>query len=284
MSTSARRETPHLRDSDLVRLIDGEPAPAERPRWDSHLASCARCRGQVERLRSDAEVVRAWIGRAAFEAALPQRAFLPPDPALAANAAGTPAATPAAPRPVPPRAAAAERTLDGHARRRARSAWQVAPPWLRAAAVLVLVAAPVAAIPGLRGWVTDTIAELRPDVALERAAEPAAAGAYDAAIRFAPARGSFSVQFDAAQHGGTLRVGRTDGAEAVLEIHGPAGDVPVVSAAALRISNTPQSSASYVLQVPAAVTSVTVRVGTRTVAVFDAAALRAGVELPVKAD
>lgn len=239
--TTSMNSTPHLDDAELVRLLDREHSPDEQARWGAHVAACAHCAAGIDLLRADADVVRVWLERAAFETALPPHATR-------------------------------------HDRSRAH-----ATPWLRAAAVIALVALPVttiAAIPTLRAWVVATIAELRGSDDVATTAQSAAEPVADVdRIRFVPATGNFTVQFDAAQAAGTLRIVYSVDASAELDRDGTEA---IVSESMLRLRNTAASARSYVLQVPHAVTSVTVRIGSRTIAVLEADALRTGTELPVR--
>jgi anti-sigma factor RsiW len=244
--TTYMSSIPHLDDAELVRLLDYEHAPDERARWEAHIEACARCAGAVDRLQADAAVVRVWLERAAFEQPAPRQ------PAL-------------------------------HGGTGARVRRRHAKQWLRAAAVLALVAMPVtaiAAIPTLRAWVVAAFGDLRRDEVADLA-PGAATDAVSSAdrIRFVPAAGNFTVQLDAEQAAGTLRVAHGSDATALLD---RAGTGAVVSESTLRIRNTPDAALSYVLHVPVAVTSVTVRIGTRTIAVLDAGALRAGTDIPIR--
>ena len=239
--TTSMNSTPHLDDAELVRLLDGEHSPDERARWEAHVAECAHCTAGMDERRADANVVRAWLARAAFEAA-------PLRPAVRARR---------------PRASAAL--------------------LLRAAAVIALVVLPataIAALPALRAWVVATIEELRGDDDVIGTRSGATVEPMDVdRIRFVPAAGNFTVQLDAAQEVGTLRVAHGSGGAAVLD---RVGTEAIVSESMLRLRNTAASARSYVFQVPLSVTSVTVRIGARTVAVLDTDALRVGTELPVR--
>jgi anti-sigma factor RsiW len=245
----------HLRDADLMRLLDGEESPLERTRNAAHLAACARCAAEAQRLGADAATVRGWLDRAEFESLLPATA-----------------------------AAAADHSAGSDARRSPRPPVSVGPAWLKAAAVLLFIAAPVAAIPALRERIVAAFADPTPAAApaTPTGAEAAALASTAATIRFEPAPGVFSVSIDAAQADGTLRVQRSAGEHAVLTTDGAVGAGPVVSATALHIRNDPASSATYSLHVPAGVNVLVVHIGGRLAASLDATALSAGVELPVR--
>jgi hypothetical protein len=297
MTTFAAGSAPHLNPAELAQLLDGEHAPAERARWDAHIAGCARCSRRIDGLRADAGVVREWLERAAFEEALPHgvpalhtpqeagdvgSATLAsePSPARAATGAGSARvarSSGAGSAGVAPSGAARA----GHGTTRVRGlrlpAWRSMSPLLRAAAVIMLIAAPVAAVPSLRAWFADTFLT----EPAERAASGFAAPAADpgaAVVRFQP-EPAYVVEFAAAQQSGALRIARGDRTEAVFQIQGDVGAGPVISAASLQVRNTSASTASYLLELPATVSSLTVRIGGRTVAVLDAAALHAGTQI-----
>ncbi|HEY8518022.1 MAG TPA: zf-HC2 domain-containing protein [Candidatus Binatia bacterium] len=57
----------------IVALLDGEVAPEERARLESHLASCAACQGELERLRATRTVIErhlkaSAVGAGSFDA------------------------------------------------------------------------------------------------------------------------------------------------------------------------------------------------------------------------
>lgn len=151
-----------------------------------------------------------------------------------------------------------------------------AGPWLRAAVIVLLVAAPLAAVPPVRDWVAERVG-----LGGTQEAAPAAATAAEttagAAIRFTPAPGTFTVRLDGPVPGTTLALGRAPGLEAVLD-GAPAPrsegeDAPVVSEDVLRLPATP--GRRWELRVPAAVDAVHVITGDGAVRV-PAAALDAG--------
>jgi hypothetical protein len=252
MTGSSAGAAAHLDDAALVRLLDGEDSAGERSAWDAHIAACGRCADAVRRLRADAATVRSWLERAAFEDTLPE----------------------AAPRHV-------------HPTRRVSRAWQATGPWLRAAMIIVLVAAPAAAIPAVRHAVAGAIADLR-TTGLRTTSEPAgpatvsAPDVSPASIRFQPAAGEFVVRLDAAQVTGTLRIVPTAGHEAVLHMDDAGAVGPIIAAGAVQLRNDPSSTGSYVLYVPPAVSSVRVLIAGRTAAVVPATSLTDAVELPLR--
>jgi hypothetical protein len=262
----------HLADDELLRFIDGEDDPLQ-PEWAEHVTSCARCSHDVQLLRGHAGVVREWLDRAAFEDALPPRLHVgEADSARRDSTAARRAST--APRPD---STAAPRR-DSTAPRRAR---QSVAPWLRAAAVLVLLASPLAAIPALRQWLVGTVTELRDTTGMVPAAMPQerSAAPGSSAIRFVPVAGTFAVDLDVAQATGVLVIRHGTGHEAVLQQTGTDEVEPVISAASLRVRNESGSTASFHLQLPVTVSRVVVRVAGAYIRTVDAAALAAGVSI-----
>jgi hypothetical protein len=249
MSLHVARQDAHLADDELLRFIDGEADPQQQG-WAEHVGSCVRCAQEVELLRGSAGVVREWLDRAAFEDSLPPRQH--------PGAAGS---TPRRHAPAP------RRTGQGIA------------PWLRAAAVLALLAAPVAAVPALRQWLVATVIELRGAADTTPTAlpqqDPAVPGS--SAIRFVPVTGTFAVELDAAQATGVLVIRHGAGNEAVLQQTGTGKVEPVISATSLRVRNGSGSTASYHLQLPVTVDRVVIRVAAGRTVTLDAAALAAGI-------
>jgi hypothetical protein len=263
MSIQTTESAPHLTDEELLRLIDAEGDAAWRADRDGHIAACSRCARELELLGADALVVREWVDRAAFEASLPARTGHAP--ARTAHAADPAQGRGRARRFVSPDRA---------------SSWRLSPG-LRAAAVLALLAAPVAALPGVRAWLADAVTGSDPVTDVRTTSAPAASPTA-AVIRFVPEAGAFVVDLAAAQAAGVLQVGRAAGAEAVLESTAEPAAGPIVSASSLRILNASGDEGSYMLQVPAGVTRVTVRVAGSVITVIDAATLNAGTAVPLR--
>jgi anti-sigma factor RsiW len=238
----------HLGDEELLRLLDDEGDAAWRADSSDHLAVCSRCARELELLAADAALIRQHVDRAAFEDDL-----------------------------APP------------ALRRPRRGTGRVPnaPWLRAAAVLLLLAAPVAALPGLRAWIVDAVTGTTGDALPETRTMAAPAAANDAAvIRFVPLPGTFAVVVDAPQQEGTLHIRRSSaGVEAVLETApapGAAAVEPVIGETSLRLRNTAGSASSYTLVVPPGVRRVTVSVAGTTVADLGADALGSNRAVPLR--
>jgi hypothetical protein len=223
---------PHLDDGELVRYLDAEGTNEETRRWDEHLGACPRCRGEAETLRTNSRALSRWLAAADF------------DTTAAPAAAAAPAVRPG------------RRGV----RHRARGG---SGPWLKAAVITLLLAAPLAALQPVREWIADQVAALRTDPAgIQPAQAPASGDAQAGVIRFVPAPGSFQVIVDVPQEEGFLRVGRTAGPEAVLEIRGAgARPEPVVSARGIRIVNSRAATTSYTLSLPPEVDAVSVDIG-----------------------
>lgn len=219
---------PHLTDGDLVRHLDAEGDPPERARRETHLEACADCGSRVELLGRQSDAVHGWL--------------------LRADASRSPA-----------RAASPSRAV--------RPSRTAATPWLRAAAIVLLVAAPLAAFPPVRDWVATRVG-LGSDP-VTPTATPAAQVA--PVIRFVPAAGTFTVRIDGPPSAGALAIARAAGPEA--ELRGAGGDgaaAPVVSEDGLRISAS-GAATRYELRVPSATTDVVIRLDGGTVRVAGAA-------------
>jgi hypothetical protein len=232
----------HLEDDQIVRLLDREASPREREVWEDHVAACEPCRTEVETLRSQSAAVTRWLDRADFERSSDHRPL------------------PSARREPPVRSPAGWR--------RARPTLGGAT-WLKAAAVVLLVAAPLVAIPGAREWIADRLAgDPGPSPFTLEAGEEWDGTA--TVVYFTPAPGTFTVAVAAGQEVGALTVGRSGpGQQAVLEVSDrspeadPTRPETTVSAREVRIENDPSATASYTLLVPPEITAVIVVVGDR---------------------
>lgn len=267
-------QTQHMTGADLVRFLDGEDPSELHARNEAHLAACDACAGDFATLRDESRRVSDWLRRYDGEIA---------------GAGGGGAAAPAAARstaPTPIRAARPRRSA--------------LPPWLKAAAAILLVAVPAVAVPGVREWVVERVGTGPGEPA--SGPEAVMATAPEARlVRFVPAPGPFTVRFDAPEVGAALVLGRASEAdgtagpasgdgvpgpaavgsgEAVLELEGAAE--PVVSAGSIRVMNRPDGAGRYVLRLPVATTAVRVMVGGREVTV-DGAGLDRGAVVPLGA-
>lgn len=233
MNTQSTDQGRHLDDADLIRYIDAEGQSDQSRQWEDHLVGCGRCRSEAEALRTQSDAVARWLDAAAFEAG-PR--------------------WPAAPAAAGPVRAGADPSPTG--RRPRRQGWTAATagsPWLKAAMITLLLAAPLAAIPPVRAWIADRVAVVLSDrpTATGEVDSPAAADLHTSVIRFVPTPGAFLVTIDAPQPEGWLHLSRASGSEAVLEVRGSSPrPEPVVSASTLRIANSAGMTASYALALP----------------------------------
>lgn len=254
----------HLGDADLMRYIDAEGEADERQIWDRHLDGCATCRDAAGALRADSETVARWLVAADFEGAA---------------TAVAPAIEPARLEPLP------ATDDDGAPGRTARvRVWRDAvgaSPWLKAAVIVLLLAAPVAAAPAVRDWLAERVGLSRTDAPALTSAVEAHDAAAPAVIRFVPAPGSFAVVLDAGPAGGTLHVERSTGPEALLEVTGGGpGPTPVVAARSLRITNIAGGAVTYRLALPSQVESVLLDIDGRRVR-LDASTLDRATTIPL---
>ncbi|MDX1674855.1 MAG: hypothetical protein R3314_08685 [Longimicrobiales bacterium] len=234
MSTTT--EARHLTDAELLRALEDG---AGEPRAEAHLEACAECARSLESLRADTRLITEALEAADFEEREARN-----EAATEAWRGARPAAATAAPR--------------SPALRRQRS--RFGPSWLKAAAILVLVAGPLAAFPGLRGWVVDRVAGPGPDdppTATATATQPTV-------LRFTPEPGDFVVRFPAGSSG-AITLDRSADAEAELRVEGEAETV--VASSSLEIRS--EQGGTYRLRLPTAVTGAWVVVGDRAVAVSD---------------
>jgi hypothetical protein len=212
----------HLTDAELVGILDGSDDAPGAERF-VHLEECDRCADALDALRADSALVREYLELAKFEEDGPR----PAEPRLVA----------ATGRPNP---------------------WTSS--WWKAAAILVLVAGPLAAFPDVRAWVVERVAG--PE---EEPVEVAPLDATSTILRFTPDPGAFVVDFEPGT-AGTIAIVRGDGREAELRASDGAPET-LVSASSIQISN--RNVARYELRLPAGITGVWVRRGERAVAVSD---------------
>jgi hypothetical protein len=264
MTTSpTHSDSPHLDDQELLRLVDQDGTPEWRTRRMDHLRECPRCARELESLSADADLLRLRLDQADFEDAAVER--------------------PAPVGSTPPRHSPLARL-----RPRSQPVTRASQrQWLRAAAVILLVAAPVAAFPGIRAWITDAAAGPgQQPLAVPTTAGPDGETTDPAVLRFVPLPGSFAIHVDLPQEEGVLEVRQgSNQREAVVRLprhQAPDAPGPVVSEGALRIRNLAPDRGSYLVEVPAGVTEVVVTVAGVTVAELSSRQLRSGVALPLR--
>jgi hypothetical protein len=277
----------HLTDSELLRVLDadertdGQGQPGRRTAAQTgapdqaaaaapdrtfaesrdHAARCHRCAEALDALRAESALVTDWLERAAFEEAEPGAAGAA---AMEPGAGVTPARhqEPDAEVDRPTREASEtgiDRASRGTLAPRSARAWLPDARWLQAAAVLLLVAAPLVAFPGVRGWVADRLVSTTTTESVTPDPDDAVT------LRFTPAPGGFEVRFPAGTSG-LLVLESAAGEEAELRAVGGTPET-VVTASSLEIRN--DDAARYELRLPLTVTGLWVRVGERAVAVSD---------------
>lgn len=251
---------PHLTDAELLQALDDTGSDPD-PRVRDHLDGCDRCARALDTLRDESRLIHDWLHTADFEErdrplgvprgltstrGAPSAALaMPPDHTRVALPTSGPLRTP------PHRS---DRSRTGRSAASPRSApapLRTTPPWLKAAAILVLLAAPLAAIPAVRAWVSGQLAAPQ-----NEAAEAAPALDAPTIVRFAPDAGLFTVRF-AAGATGSLTVDPLEGDDAIFRA--PAGADAVVAPSSLDVRTG--ADAPLALGLPAGVESVRVRVG-----------------------
>lgn len=248
--------TVHLELDELQRMLDNQCELTERAYLAAHLRTCNRCAEEMRVLEHQAALISRWMQRAAFEDVTTNHAEVQSEPDVLTH-------------------------WKFNGRRASNNA--LTQGWLRAAAVLALLATPVAASTAVREWIAERIG-VRSEVpaAITTAdPEPRLAAQATGVIRFSPASGSFDVVFASKQSEGMLSLIGEDAPDAALEITGSSGAGPVVAEHELRINNDDRSTASYSLRVPAKVTRVVVRIPGHPVRNIEAMQLRQGVHIPL---
>jgi len=250
---------PHLEDGELLCLLDGEAEAVARPYAEAHLEACADCRGRMERYRTRRARLASLLASADFSPPVP---MVPPSTVLVSEVdatAGQAATTrpdarviPLRPRPAPP-----VRRVDR--------------PWLRAAAVVLLLAAAVAVATPARAWIARWVGRQwsqlghggppAPPATAPPVPAPPAAPQASAQVRFVPAGTELRVEVAHAQRVGTLTLVPVAGTAALAEVLGAPGVELLVVPSGLRIRNAAGDAAGYRIQVPEGVRRVRVRVG-----------------------
>jgi hypothetical protein len=239
------REGAHLTDGHLLfvaaerhDVARGAPPGVEDDttrEWTRHLDGCAECGRRLALLDRRAQRMSALVAQI----------DLPPDfryPAL---------------RP----------------RRRPQVGWRQVG-WLRAAAAILLVLAPLALVPPVRAWALGWASAQWTRIADRRTSDRRAAsspvrGRTPAArptssrIGFTPSGDELFIVLASRQADGAVVLTTTSAPEVAFEIVGGGGETPVVHASGLRIPNVVASRASYYVALPPAVRRVHVRVGVR---------------------
>ena len=252
--------TAHLRADEMLRLIDNDTTPLERSQFDSHLLVCARCSDEAATMRDDGVLFTSTLRTAAWEEQLPAKVASFAEIVAARNARAAAGIVPL------------RRRLGG------------VPGWARAAAVLLIVAGPVAAVPAWREWLVQ---QLTGGSAVEQPAavqhEQAPVEALSSRVVFVPESPAFVVQLDAAQPRGELRIRRAaSSSDGTLTMENAATEEPIYSANTLRIRNSAASAATYVVELPESVRTVTVRIGGVEVRTVTGAEIGTGLAIPLQ--
>jgi len=252
---TTRISSAHLELDELQRILDNECDISEHTYAVTHLRTCSQCAAELRTLEQQAALVRGWLQQAAFEDGVADEVA---SPALLRDAERG--------RIVPMASRRKPALLD--------------QSWLRVAAVLVLLATPVAASSDVRGWIAQRLGLAPVEPVNEVIADPDPASARaGGVIRFVPAAGSFELFIASRQQAGTLEIVAGEQSDAVLQIDGAVGAGPIVSEHELRIHNESTSTASYRLRVPANVTRVVVRIAGEKAQQVEGVELREGVRL-----
>lgn len=250
---------PHLDDGELLCLLDGEADGALRTDGEAHLAACGTCRERLDRYRTRRERLAHLLVRADYP---------------------VPVAPSADPKVIPlrPRAAAPRPAFGGR-------------PWLRAAAVVLLLATAAAMATPARAWIMEWVGRQWSRVAQEdRPAAPRSAPVQappaqaqaSAQVRFVPAGSELRVDVANPQSTGALTLVPVSGQSASAEVVGAQAVEMLVVPSGLRIRNTPGASADYRVQVPDGVRRVRVRIGSGSEITVERAEIgSAGTRLPL---
>ena len=250
---------PGLADAELIRYLDGELDALGRARVERRIADDPAAARRLETLRRRGRRMRELL--AAADAPALGNGRSPHGPEFPAESAG---AADARPAPVIPLNARAPGRETGTAGRRR---------FLRAAVVLLALAATALLAPPVRALIAEGLARLaaafgeEPAVPAATGTAPTAdgsAGARDAEFgaAFDVAAAEFRIEVATGQAAGTLTVRPGAGERGSAAIDGPAGQAElVVSDGVLRIRNGEDATASYVVALPATVRRVHIQVG-----------------------
>jgi hypothetical protein len=245
---------PHLGESEILRLIDGDDEAGGLAEFQAHVGECAACADRVAAIRSDADRVRVALA----EVRLPS---------------GFPSAEQLMWR--------AQRASHGGARGAPGRGMQ---GWRRAAAIVLILLLPVALVRPIRaavvewvqrGWSMITGSENTAPAPPPADEAPAVPGG-NFRIYFTPAEGVVELGISVRQQGGALRIETVAGLEGSLEIVGGAGEAALVTGRGLSIRNDAASRATYVMRVPEGVRTLRLRIGEEPAVALDRSALAGG--------
>lgn len=248
-----KTEQMHLDESAILHLVDEDAHPMQLDLWTRHVLECDACAERLRTQRRNADLVRV----ALIDIQLPPG--FPDAPTIIAAAGG---------RAAPP----------GRVRATARRD----RPWLRAAALVLVLLVPVVLVSPLRaaavdwfrqGWiqVTDLVGWSAGDAV--SGSDAGEARGYT--LWFTTTGGVLEIVVDHRQRIGELVVSRSTGTEVSLEVEDGA-DEALLTGRGLRIRNAASSGASYRVAVPASVDRVRVRLGDGRAETITSAELQAG--------
>lgn len=220
----------HVADDVLVRIVDDEMFAHEHAHAHSHLGTCSVCTERLSTIERRTHALSALLQVADPGMPLMQ----PPSP----SSAGLP-----------------------HTLRASRRRYAV-PAWLKAAAVVLLIAGAAVMASPVRARVLDWIRDAFRSPASAPAAVPAdPASAGHASVEFLPVGHELNLEVVDAEAGGELRIGRNDGRAVVARALNATSAVELlVLPAGLRIVNT-AARATYEVSVPAQITRIRVQIG-----------------------
>lgn len=249
--------TGHLDEGDVVRILDGEVTEEERATWTIHLRSCESCRRLHEEIHQQSTWFRSAVTHLDSGVAVND---LTRARALAAMRVARRAGTEEPSR----------QTGSGEELQRRRSA-RAGGAWYRLAAAAVAVVLFVGlAVEPVRAWIRENVLAIATPVeepASEAPAVPTAsddvASASAVTARFSARGPVFRIDLDQHQQAGTLTVRLTsEGQGSAMIIGSTEEGLLWVPPSSLRIGNASESSASYVVELPAAeINEVVVRAG-----------------------
>jgi hypothetical protein len=277
MSLLSGVRPPHVRDDDLIRLIDRQLDLEGSRRVRGHLQGCADCQARLDALRAESEFVAGWIrevpvalpddGKRALALAAVERARFRRRPFASAGAGGALLKVAAS---IAVLVAVALGTTPGRSWVGDRVEALVGPnPGPLAARVLQWLDAgppPVAApargaraalaSPGDSAGAPARLGERRP-----AAPKPATRPLGPPPVRFEPEGPEVLLEFESLQAAGaaTLVIGESDDASARI-VAGNGGEKLVEIPGGLEIRNRPESRAEYRIEVPTRFRLVRIRV------------------------
>jgi hypothetical protein len=220
----------HVADDVLVRMVDDETFAHELTYAHSHLVTCSVCTARLSTVERRTNSLRALLQGA--------------DPGMPAM------------RPPSPASVQLPHTPPSSRRRYA------APAWLKAAAVVLVIAGAAVMASPLRarvlGWISDAFGPPTPAPTVVPG-EPASAGR--ASVEFVPVGHELTMEIVDAEAGGELRIGVNEGRAVVARALNATSAVELlVLPAGLRIVNT-AGRATYDVSVPAQITRIRVQIG-----------------------